>query len=77
MWTSENRGRYERSTLQHPSGLTDDACTEAWSNPSITAEDSPRVGRTAAAECSRSCASSQSDPCSVNAVTNPERSDRL
>lgn len=29
MWTSENRGRYERSTLQHPSGLTDDACTEA------------------------------------------------
>ena len=24
MWTSENRGRYDRSRLRHPSDLTDE-----------------------------------------------------
>ncbi len=28
MWTSKNRGRYDRSKLRYPSDLTDDARTE-------------------------------------------------
>ena len=29
MWTSQNRGRYDRSKLRYPSDLTDE---EDWSN---------------------------------------------
>ena len=30
MWTTENRGRYDRSRLRYPSDLTDDEWV--WSN---------------------------------------------